>query len=332
MARRCVPRLSYDVLFVTPGSEQSQDRSTHVTIVRRWLVAIAAVASLLFAALYGVAVWTRAGQRLDSTALRGRQLLSPHDMRVAQALHTRIDIASVSLLGGAILLVAILRGRRRLAAGIAVIIAGSFVSAELMKRLLGRPHLTATDSLKHAATFPSGHTTIAMALAVGALFVAPQRVRGLVAILGAAFAAAIGCSMVITASHRPSDVIGAVLLVTTWSAAVAAVLLRAQPPAARARPLWARLNPWLLLAGATLLSAAFLSTVVVALAIHRGHLDTVELGRAFIGAASAILGTVITCIAALTFALHDIDLDKPVGANSSPARVESIPESLEARR
>jgi membrane-associated phospholipid phosphatase len=281
------------------------------------------VGSLLsLGVVYGISVRTRWGQRLDTTALRGRRLLSAHDVRVAQALHTRIDIASVALLGGAILVVALLRGRRRLAAAIAVILAGSFATAEVLKRLLGRPHLTVVDSLNRAATFPSGHTTIAMALAVGAVFVAPRRVRGVVTILGAAFAASIGCSMVMTASHRPSDVIGAVLIVTAWSAGAATFLLRPPRHPAQSTPMWARLSPWLLLTGAALLSAAFLIAVLVAIAIHRGHVGTVQLGSAFIGAAIAIFGITITCTATLTFALHEIDLDKPVGRPRAPSALD----------
>jgi membrane-associated phospholipid phosphatase len=293
--------------------------TSDVVVARRWLLGIVGGASLALVAVYGIAVRTRWGQRLDNAALRGRRLFSAHDVRVAQALHTRIDIASVALLGGGIVLVALLRGRAQLATGVGAIIVGSFATAELLKRVVGRPRFLAGDSFNHAATFPSGHTTIATALAVGALFVAPRRFRAITAAIGSIFAAVIGCSMIVTASHRPSDVIGAVLIVTAWSAAVAAILLKAHPSATRPRPLWTRSSPWMLLAGAALLGVAFASAVVVALAIHHGRLDTVELGRAFAGAAFAIFGTTTTCVATLMFALHDVELDKPGRRAARPA-------------
>jgi membrane-associated phospholipid phosphatase len=306
--------------LVTTGVQQPQQAESQVAIVRRSLFAIATAASLVTVAVYLVAVRTSWGQRLDNAALRGRnRVLSKHDIRLAQALHTRIDIAAVVLLGSAILVVALLRGRQRLAVGIAVMITGAFITTEVLKRLLTRPVLITNDPWKHAATFPSGHTTLAMAIGIAAVFVAPLRVRGIVAILAALFAAGIGGSMVVTASHRPSDVIGGVLVATAWSAAVAAVLLRSQPPPARAKPLWTHISPWLLFTGTAVLTVAFLSAVAVVLAIDNGGINTVELGRAFVAAAGTILGTAIICTAVLTIALHDIDLDKPIGFDRPPA-------------
>jgi membrane-associated phospholipid phosphatase len=312
----------YDAWFVIDGSPVARRRSADAVLVRRSLWCIVGAASVLATAVYGIAVRTVWGQRLDTAALRGRHLLSTRNIQAAQRLHTTIDIASIALFGGAILLVALVRGRRRLAVGVAFLIVGSLATSELLKRILGRPRLAVADSLKHAPTFPSGHTTIAMALAVGAIFVAPRRFRGSVAALGVVFAGAIGCSMVITASHRPSDTIGALLIVTAWSAAVAAIIVRSQPLRVTTRPMWTHISPWMAVAGAALLTGAFLSAVIVALAIHHGSLNTVELGRAFVGAASAIFGTTIMCTAALLIALHDVDLDKPGRPRSQPQQAQ----------
>lgn len=272
---------------------------------------IAAVGSVLFVAAYVVSVRTSWGQRLDAAALRGRRVLSARDIHVAQRVHTTIEIAAILLFGSAILLVALLRGRRRLAVGVATIIVGSTFTAEVLKRVLARPALVHGAPLKQAATFPSGHTTIAMALGVGAMLVAPRRLRGVCATVGVVFTAMVACSLVMTASHRPSDTIGSVLLVTVWTALVATALIHSTTAPARPRPAWARVSPWMALTGACLLVAAFLGTVIVAVAIHRGRLDTVELGRAFATAASAIVGATALCTAALLAALHHVDLDKP---------------------
>jgi hypothetical protein len=297
---------------VIDGSRVARRRVDSGIVVRRALWSIVVGASILTLVAYWIAVRTVWGQRLDTTALRGRHLLSTHDIHAAGRLHTTIDIGSVALLGGAILFLALLRGRPRLAVGVAALFCGSLATSELLKTLLGRPDLVVVDSLKGAPTFPSGHMTIAMALTVGAIFVAPRRLRGGAAVLGVVFAGAIGCSLVITASHRPSDTIGAALIVTAWSAGVAAIIVRSERVRANPGRTWTHVSPWMAIASATLLTVAFFSAVIVAVAIHHGNLDAVELGHAFVGAASAILGTVSMCIAALLIALHDVDLDKPV--------------------
>jgi membrane-associated phospholipid phosphatase len=276
---------------------------------RRALVAIAAVATSLFILLYAFAVRTRWGQRLDAAAVNGRRVLSSHDVHVASRLHASIDIASLTLLGSAILLVALVRGRLRLALGAGTIIVGSVATSEILKRTLSRPYLGVTDALRHTPTFPSGHTSVAMALGVSAIFVTPRRWRAPVAVLSALFASAMGCSLVATASHRPSDTIGAALVVTGWSAVVAAVLLRSDPAGSPKRSALSNFSPWMALGGVALLVASFGAAAISIVAIHYGRLDTVHFGRAFVAAGAAITGTVFICTAALLIALQDADLD-----------------------
>jgi membrane-associated phospholipid phosphatase len=281
---------------------------------RRHLAAIAVAAAVLFTAAYAFAVRTGVGQHLDVSAVRGRGILSRHDVHVAQRVHTSLDIASLTLLGTAIMLVALIRGRVRLAFGAGTIIAGSFATSEILKRLLGRPDLGVAGALANRPTFPSGHTTIAMALAVSAMFVAPRRWRAFVAALGAAFASAVGCSLVATASHRPSDVVGAVLVVTGWAAVVGAVLLRPGVARSRGRPALLRVSPWMTLGGIGLLVASFVVAAISIVAFHYGRLGTVELGHAFVAASSAIIGTVLVCTAVLLTALQDSELDVSAAA------------------
>src|SRR5882724_10225268 len=68
---------------------------------RRVLLAMVVAAIVLFVVLYAFAVHTHWGQRLDAAALEGRGLLSRHDVHVAARLHNWIDVASLTLLGGA---------------------------------------------------------------------------------------------------------------------------------------------------------------------------------------------------------------------------------------
>jgi len=61
-------------------------------------------------------------------------------------------------------------------------------------------------------------------------------------------------------------------------------------------------------------------------AVHLDRLHAIEFGRAFVAAASAIVGTVLTCTAALLMALADADLDGPralPAGSSAPAQAIS---------
>lgn len=276
---------------------------------RQALFAIAAAATLLFVLAYALAVRTRWGQRLDAAALNGRGIVSSQGVHVATRLHASIDIASLTLLGGAIVLVALVRGRMQLAVGAAVIIVGSIATSELLKHTLPRPDLGIVDALGFHPTFPSGHTTVAMALSISAVFVTPRRWRAPVAALGVLFSTAMGCSLVATASHRPSDTIGAALVVTGWSAVVAAVLLRSDPVDTPRKPTLASFNPWMALSGIALLVGSFAVAAITILAAHYGRLETIHFGRAYVAAAGAITGSVFICTAALLIALQSSDLD-----------------------
>jgi len=277
---------------------------------RHALIGIAVVATVLVLAVYAFAVRSASGQRLDAAALKGRRVLSRSDIHLAARLHHAIDVASLLLLGSAIVLVALVRGRPRLALTAGIIIAGSLATTETLKRVLARPHLGVADALKGTPTYPSGHTTIAMALCVAAIIVVPRRLRGVVAVPGVVFASVVGCSVVATASHRPSDPIGAAFVVTAWSASVVAVLVWSDAARTSTGPTWLHSSPWMAAGGVALLTMSFVVVAITTFSRRYGHLDTVEFGRAFIAAGSAIVGTILSCAAALLIALHNTDLDQ----------------------
>ncbi len=279
---------------------------------QRGLLAVAAAAVSLLVLLYLFAVQTSWGQRLDATALQGRRGLHREGIHAAARLLTTIDVASLALLGGAIVLVALVRGRPRLAVSAFVLIAGSSITTEILKRVvLPRPDFGVFDGVGPGPTFPSGHTTVALSLGVGAMIVSPIRWRAVVAVLGAVFASVIGAATVASAAHRPSDPIGAALVVTAWAATVLASLIEGDRDAGPGRPPGREpgATPWIALGGVTLLVISFLALVATAIGIHRNRLDTVDLGGAFIGATSAIVGMVLVCVGLLLALLRGIDLD-----------------------
>jgi membrane-associated phospholipid phosphatase len=94
------------------------------------------------------------------------------------------------------------------------IIAGATVTAELLKPLLAT-QLQGGGPVD-PGSFPSGHVTAATALALCMVLASPPRLRRPVALAGAAFVAVVAGSVVMLGWHYPSDVVGGVLVASTW--------------------------------------------------------------------------------------------------------------------
>jgi membrane-associated phospholipid phosphatase len=121
----------------------------------------------------------------------------------------------------ALLPVAVALARRRAyeACAVAVLLVGAGAAALLLKHLLPQPRVASFPdiaSLIPYPRFPSGHATAAMSLVLALVFVAPARLRPVVAGLGAVFAAAVGYSLLAIGSHFPSDVFGGFLVAAAW--------------------------------------------------------------------------------------------------------------------
>jgi membrane-associated phospholipid phosphatase len=283
-----------------------------VTVNRRpALLALAGTAVVLLTLVYLFGVRTTWGQRLNATSLEGRSALRPRTVHAASQLLDTISVSSLVLIGGLIVLIALARRRPLLSLAAGAVIGGSVVTTELLKKvILTRPDLGIVDPLGLKASFPSGHTTVAFSLAIAATLVAPSRHRGLVAVVGALYAIGIGVGVVATANHRPCDPIGAVMVVTAWSATLAALLQSVSvdtPRDIRNR----RVSPALALGAAALLAFAFIGLAGTSLAIRADRLGTVELSGAFAGACAAITGTVLIAVAALLWCLRGVTLDPP---------------------
>jgi membrane-associated phospholipid phosphatase len=162
--------------------------------------------------------------------------------RDAVALHdlTRLDVAPIDglanrlvrlleaplfiLWGIAVVAVALARERPRVALAAAAVMALAPMTSETLKPLLAHPHASVGGTYIGAASWPSGHSTAALALALAAALVAPPRLRPVVAAAGLVFAAAVGASLLILAWHMPSDVIGGYLVAGFWTALAVAAL------------------------------------------------------------------------------------------------------------
>jgi membrane-associated phospholipid phosphatase len=192
----------------------------------RRLLALAAACALVAVALQILAVRTTEGQRLDDAARGNLSAASPTAViNATSELLDTISVASLLLLGVGIMAIALLRGRRLLALGAGVVVLGANVTTQILKQEVGRPDLL-PSSLPNGS-FPSGHVTVAMSLAMALVLVAPQALRWWAAAVGSAYAIGVGVAVVLLDWHRPSDVLGAYLVTVTWTALVAAALLSA---------------------------------------------------------------------------------------------------------
>ena len=113
--------------------------------------------------------------------------------------------------------VALLRRRPRVAVMIALVLLGANETTELLKPLLAAPRDPGPFGVLYNATWPSGHATAAMSLALCMVIAAPARWRPAVAAAMAAFAIAVSYSFLELAWHYPSDVLGGFLVAGTWT-------------------------------------------------------------------------------------------------------------------
>jgi membrane-associated phospholipid phosphatase len=114
----------------------------------------------------------------------------------------------------------------------ALVITAMLVVPNLFTQLLkhatatNRDVLISTPTHIGEASWPSGHSTAAMALALCAILAAPAGFRALAAIAGLGLAFGVGLAVVMIGWHYPSDVLGGYLIAGAGACVGAAVLDR----------------------------------------------------------------------------------------------------------
>jgi membrane-associated phospholipid phosphatase len=184
------------------------------------------------------------------------------------------------------------RGWRALAVLVLLIVTG--VTTQALKQILATPRFEAWLGQQIGnASWPSGHSTAAMTLALCAVMVAPPALRAATALIGGAFAIGVGYAVLVLAWHFPSDVLGGYLVAGAW----VSLALAALQPLERARPEPAEsIGPALLVGlagGAAIVIAALTSTradVAARYAMERPTLVAGALGIA--GLALALVATI----------------------------------------
>jgi membrane-associated phospholipid phosphatase len=216
-----------------------------------------------------LAFHVHAGERADQAILQGfAGLQRPRVNHVANAIATLCDPKPYLVLAAIPVLVALIRRRPRTAVIVGLIMLGANLTTQLLKPLLATTRFHGLPGpFVQAGSWPSGHATAVMSLALSAVIAAPARLRPLVGAIMAAFAVALCYSFLALAWHYPSDVLGGYLVASIWAlVGVAALswLIRRRPVSPRAQAERRRpqvsvaeaLAPFVLLVAAVLVCAA----------------------------------------------------------------------------
>jgi membrane-associated phospholipid phosphatase len=194
---------------------------------------------------------------------------------------------------------AIVRGRPRLALAAGAVLLGANLTTHLLKPVVAAARYTAGDIA--SASWPSGHATASMAVALCAVLVAPVRWRPAVSAIGAAYTIGVCFALLVAGWHFPSDVVAGYLMAGTWTAfAVAAVWASERRwPLARGRPATVRLQTALApavavaVAGLSLFALVALAKPVEVTSYARDH-------TAFVVGAALIAALALSLVAGLT--------------------------------
>jgi len=186
---------------------------------------VAGLCVLALAVVWALAELVPAVHLKDAVALRDFTLLSrPDVVSVGNFLIHLLEPLLFVIWGCLLAAVSLARGRPRVALASAVVMAMAPATSETLKPLLAHSHAPVGSVYIAPASWPSGHATAALAVVLCAVLVAPARRRPLVAALGAAYALAVGCALLILAWHMPSDVLGGYLVAALWMALAVAGL------------------------------------------------------------------------------------------------------------
>jgi membrane-associated phospholipid phosphatase len=175
--------------------------------------------------VWGVAEHVASAQWRDAQLLHDFTLLSrPSIDSPALFLLHLLNPLQFILWGVALAALAIAQERPRVALAVCAVMGLAPLTAETLKPLLAHPHVHIGGTYVGAASWPSGHSTAAVALVLCAVLVAPARLRVLVGGIGAVFIVAVSCALLILAWHMPSDVLGGYLVASLWMALAVAAL------------------------------------------------------------------------------------------------------------
>ena len=135
-------------------------------------------------------------------------------------------------------MIALMRRRLVMAAIVALILVGANLTTQALKPAIADLRIIELNATHfYPGSWPSGHSTAAMSLALCLVLVIGPRLRPLAALLGAGYAIAVGYALVALGWHLPSDVFGGYLVAATFTllGTAALTVLEARRPSRTAR-------------------------------------------------------------------------------------------------
>ncbi|QGH70882.1 phosphatase PAP2 family protein [Pseudactinotalea sp. HY158] len=201
-----------DVTDVTDVTSPTRGFPTRLDFLVRPLLATGVLLLGLWATWF-LFLRSELGQVVDDLTLTGRGEPGLPDALTRPVLGV-VSAPYIIAAGVVIVGIALLQRRYALAVAAAALYIGSNVTTQLIKGLLDRPDYGAV--LAYGNSWPSGHTTVAAAIAVCVLLVVPARGRGPVALVGTLYMVLTGWGTVVAGWHRPADVIGAFMVAGAW--------------------------------------------------------------------------------------------------------------------
>jgi membrane-associated phospholipid phosphatase len=208
---------------------------------RRQALALAGAAScavgLVLVAVIALAV--DAGHVRDETILHGFTGLYgariDSEIRITARL---VDPLPYGVVGIVLIAVALARRRAALAVAIAIVLVGSGATAQILKHALGEPrYIDWLFNYSIVHSWPSGHATAVMTLALCAVMVSTPRWRAATALVGFGCSVGVAYATLALTWHYPSDVLAGFLLAGLWvSLALATVARLERAPPRVTRP------------------------------------------------------------------------------------------------
>jgi membrane-associated phospholipid phosphatase len=262
---------------------------------RRHLPLLAALACLVGLVVTGVLALAVPGAHVrDAAMLHGFVGLDrPSVHRAVWYVAHLCDTLPYACAGLLCIALALARRRGWRALAVTCLLAVTGATTQLLKHALAQPRLehwlpeqVATNS------WPSGHSTAAMTLALCAILVAPPALRASTAMLGGAFAVGVGYAVLVLGWHYPSDVLGGFLVAGLWTSLAVAVLHRVEAPEPARRPLWEPLAG--LAAGAGVVAAVVLGVRADTVALYTSERPTFAAGALTIALLALVLVTTVS--------------------------------------
>ena len=263
--------------------------------VHRRLPLLAALACLVGLAVAGVlALAVPAAHERDAAMLHGFLGLDrPSVHRAIWFLAHLCDTLPYAFAGVLCIAFALARQRGWRALAVACLLAVTGVTTQLLKHALARPHLEHWLPEQVAtSSWPSGHSTAAMTLALCAILVAPPALRASAAMLGGAFAVGVGYAVLVLGWHYPSDVLGGFLVAGLWTSLAVALLHRVEAPEPARRPVWEPRAG--LTVGAGVVAAVVLGVRADTVALYTSERPTFAVGALTIALLALILVTTVS--------------------------------------